>query len=760
VKVFIRFFFLLLLSGLVNAEIIKNISIKGLDNISRGTVLEYLPVEVGDELISDQVMSLKEAILKTDFFNDVEIEFYEGALTIKVVENPIIKFFEVLGFKEDLILSEEIIGNIKKNYGLENGKIFINKNFDSLVKDLTNLYQSNAFFGAKISIKKSVDTNNRIGVEINIDEGEQALIKKMSISGNTFFSDEELLDLFNIGEPDFFVINFFTEKDRFSKIELQSGIDLATSKYLNAGFLDIQIDSKNISFAKESNSINININISEGKQYLVDSISFTGELMGSDPGELRKIIDVDDNTPFGRKSIINGIDKITQLFENKGFAFTNISPIINVIPDSNKLKIDIEISPDSEIYIGRIVISGNNTTQDDVIRREMSIYEGQIYSREQILESIKNIKRLGFFSKVDYEIKKYQNESKVDILIDVIETKTGEVSIGLSHSNATGASLSAGISQKNILGTGNTLNASISNSSAVKNASFYFLDPYFNNFGHAVSYGFFDRTTDAAELDASSYILDETGLKFGYGIPTSTYGKIFSELKVSSVDLSCGESLKNIYEVSQCNNNDSLESSLSLSYEENSLNDFFFPSSGSKNIFKTTAGLPGSDFKFLQSEISHKSYYPFLKDKTFKFSSRGKVITPYGGDEVPFFKRFLEGGNSSVRGFDFNSLGAKYSGTDKPKGGEFSLFSSVAVASSLKFVGIDNPNMKISGFIDTGGISEKTNDFSFSDIRSSTGVQFSWLTPIGPIGLHFATPIIKKSGDSITKFSFDLGTTF
>jgi len=176
-------------------------------------------------------------------------------------------------------------------------------------------------------------------------------------------------------------------------------------------------------------------------------------------------------------------------------------------------------------------------------------------------------------------------------------------------------------------------------------------------------------------------------------------------------------------------------------------------------LLSSSISLPFSDNKYFQIESIFKKYSPILTEKTFKFSTRLKFASGYGNDNLPFYKRYYEGGSSSVRGFDFNSLGAKYS-DGKPKGGEVSLVSSIGVASNLDFIGIDNPNMRGILFTDAGTVSEKISDFSISDIRSSVGVQFSWLTPIGPLGFNFATPIIKKSNDSTRTFSFELGSKF
>jgi len=346
------------------------------------------------------------------------------------------------------------------------------------------------------------------------------------------------------------------------------------------------------------------------------------------------------------------------------------------------------------------------------------------------------------------------------MFITVLEQKTGEISIGLSHSNSTGGAITAGISQNNILGTGNTLDARLSNSDAVEEMSFYFKNPYINDAGHSLSYGITNRVLNASDLDTSDYNLDEMGFSFGYGIPLSEDSSIFSELLVVSNDLKCGSSLRLYDEVSQCGSNDDLDFTVSLSYNKNTLNDFYFPTDGTRTSLKSSVSLPVADFKYYLLESSVKGYKPVLDNKVFKYSSRFKTGSGYAGDELPFYKRVYEGGSSSVRGFDFNSLGAKYSTTNKPKGGELSWISSIGLGAPASIIGLDNENMRVSAFIDGGIISEKQSDLDFSEFRASSGLAFYWLTPIGPLGVHYAIPLIKKSDDLTTSFSFDLGTSF
>jgi len=276
--------------------------------------------------------------------------------------------------------------------------------------------------------------------------------------------------------------------------------------------------------------------------------------------------------------------------------------------------------------------------------------------------------------------------------------------------------------------------------------------------GHSLSYGFFSKNIEASNLEASTYSISEAGLNFGYGLPTSEKNNIFAEFRSSNINLTCGTDLKN-YEAEDCSSEDNLDINISLTNTYNSLSDFYFPTNGSKNQIKTTLGLPFSDLKYYKFESSFKKYSPIFDDKVFKFSSRLNFASGYGGNSLPFYKRYFEGGASSIRGFDFNSLGSKYI-NDKPKGGEFSLISSAGISSTMDFLGVDNENMRIIGFLDAGTISEKISDITFDELRASVGVQFSWLTPIGPIGLNFAEPILKKSNDKTESFAFELGKSF
>jgi len=763
-KKFFLYIFIIFISfhsTLVFSQKLESININGLDRLSRGTFLNYLPIESGDELNQEILDQSLKVLFNTDLFSKLSADFKDGVLTYDVSENPIIKYLDFKNYKDDLVLNNEVIIELRKNFKLNDGEIFSNKNLDKLLNNLKKLYQDNAFYKSKITVKTDLDSQNRIGIELDFDEGSKALIKKFNVSGNSYFSSDEILDLFDIGEPDLFIINYFTEKDNFSRLAYDAGLEKVVNLYTNAGFLDINLSNSKVSLNESENSVSIDIVLVEGVQYKVGKINFAGDLLQYSEKYLSSFIPLVEEDIFERTKVITGINEITDLYRNNGYAFAEVK--LRALPSNlstDHLELIIDIDTKKLFYINRIEISGNQRTQDDVIRREMQILEGQKYSKEELIESVKRIKRLGYFSSVEYNLKQVlDSPDKVNLYFELIETKTGEFAVGVSHSNATGASLNLSISQNNILGTGNTLKAALRNSDAVEELSFYFLDPHFNNDGHTVSYGFFDKTLDASNLDASAYSISESGINFGYGIPIFSDSDLFGEVKISSLKLSCGTNLSTRDEITQCANPDNNDITSSIKYSHNSLNDYLFPTSGTKQTISLLASVPFSDLKYYKIEGSYSNYRSIFDNKTLKLANRIKYATGYGGDNLPFYKRYFEGGTSSVRGFDFNSLGAKYP-DGKPKGGEFSMVSTIGLSSSMDSVGIDNPNMKFITFADAGMISEKATDFSLSDFRSSAGLGINWLTPVGPLGFHFAYPLLKKSEDLTKTFSFELGTTF
>jgi len=744
----------LILPTIAQADLIKSIEILGLNAISRGTVLSYLPVEVGDDYNKKTSSQIIRALYKTQFFKDIEVSQDDQVLKINIQENPHIKHIELLNYSDNVI-KEEGIKQVLKSMNLSQGKIFNKRELDKLISQIEATYISKGYYGIKITKTIEIDAQNRVGIEVDINEGEVARISTMKISGAKIHDEDDLLDLFEIGEPDFFILNYFTQKDHYSKVALDAGVEAMKSLYINSGYLDFKVSKIVTNLSEDKQSISIDIQVNEGSQYKVGTIEFTGDIHNQSTDTLNNLITISKGDVFERKEVIKSIQAITDLFADQGYAFANVNPITTEDTKTHTIDLNISVSLNKKVYINRITIIGNTRTQDEVIRREIGIAEGGLYSNTELNESIKKIKRLGFFSDVQMEVSKLKGfKDRINLHFSVEETKTGTFSIGLSH-----AAFNMGIRENNFLGTGNTLNAAFSHSVAVQEASFYFSDPFFTEDKHNISYGVFTKKLDGDGLDVSSYQIDEAGVSLGYGVPLTENTRINADIRISNRDITCGTTFSDVnHEFTQCASGDSSEVKTKLSWSSNTLDNFNFPTEGQKNSLSLDVALPIADFRYYKLDASHKSYQPIGNDITFALKGTIGLAQGYGSNELPFFKRYYGGGSSSVRGFNFNSLGATYI-DGKAKGGELSLLAGASIISPMKFVK-NSQNMRISAFIDAGSVEEKLTNFSVDEFRMSTGVAFAWLTPIGPLGFYAAKPLLKKSNDQTRTFEFTLGTTF
>ena len=732
-----------LLSFSLNAAPIKSIEILGLSAISRGTVLSYLPVEVGDEYNKQVSTQIIRSLYKTRFFKDIEVSQDDQILKIKLQENPHIKYVDIVNYS-DKVINEESIKQILKSMRLSQGNIFNKRQLDKFITQLEGTYISKGYYGIKITKTIETDIQNRVGIELDIDEGEVARINSMKITGTNVNDEEDLLDLFEIGEPSFFIINYFTKKDHYSKVALDAGIEAMKSFYINSGYLDFKVEKIKTELSENKQSIDINIQIIEGEEYKIGTIQFTGDLLNQSISDLKALLTISEGNVFKRKKVIESVQAITDVFADQGYAFATVNPVSSEDSKKHTIDLNIKISLNKKVYINRITIIGNTRTQDEVIRREIGINEGGLYSNTELDESIKKIKRLGFFSDVKMEVLKLKGfKDKIDLHFSVEETKTGTFSVGISHSNSSGVSFNVGIKEKNFLGTGNTLNAALSQSEAVQEASFYFVDPYFTQDKHSISYGVFTKSLDGASLDVSSYKIDEIGGSLGYGIPTTESTRINADLALSSRDIVCGTTFAGSgYEPTQCASNDKTEVKINLNWSLNSLDAYNNPTEGQRTRLSTDIALPIADFRYVKFDFSHDSYHPLPNDLVFKVNGDIGLARGYSNKELPFFKRYYSGGSSSVRGFDFNSLGVTYA-NGKAKGGEVSLLAGASIISPMKFIK-DSDNMRMSAFIDAGGVNEKISTLTLDEIRASAGVAFSWMTPLGPLGIYAAKPLIQQ----------------
>jgi len=747
---------------------IENISFIGLNNASEAELIKILPLKIGQEYTSSMSNEIIQSLFKTELFSDITISNDQNNLNISLKENPIIKYFNIdldsdSGFSnwlkgEKALISKEILEEHLADNMLSVGNPFTQKKIENFILMLETKYAESGYYNTIISQNISLDSQNRAGIELLINQGDRVKIESFKISGTEKLSEESLLKLFKIGEADMFIMNYFTNKDLFTEAEFKQGIDLMTNAYFDSGYLDFQILNIDSQLNENKEKISIEINISEGIQYQLGKITFEGETEIIGIPALQDSISMNQGDVFNRNLIIKDIQILTDMFADLGYAFVDINPITSEF--LNEVNINFDISLNKKVYINRITISGNTRTQDEVIRREIGVSEGGLYSRSVLRDSLNSLRRLGYFSDVQIATSEVKGmPDKIDISFSVEETQTGAVSFSMSHSNNYGISFGAGIEEKNIFGSGNTLNAEFKISESFNKISFYFMNPNFNDEGHSISIGAFKSEINDDDVAENSYEINSKGLSFGYGVPLSDNTRINGNLEFSEKDIKCSTLFSGSgYEANQCAKSSNDEVKATVSWNKNTLNDYLYPTKGINNSISSTISLPLGDYKYFSINANHSSYAPINDSTTLKLTADLNIAKGYGGKELPFYRRYFGGGSGSVRGFGNKTLGPLYP-NGKAKGGEISILGSANLITPAFFFD-NNEKMRMSAFIDAGNIFEKSSNIDLGDIRMSTGLGFAYLSPIGSIGAFISTPILKKDGDIIEDFGFSLGTGF
>jgi outer membrane protein insertion porin family len=747
---------------------INEINFIGLNNTSENTLLKEIPLEIGDEYLESSSDLIIKTLFQTGLFSDVSVINNQGILDITLVENPTIKYFEFnldkdLSFSswlrnEKMLITIEMLEIELKNNNLTVGNSFTQNLLDQFVSILETKYSESGYLNAVIDQKVDVDSQNRVGIELSIKKGKRVKIDKFKISGAEKVPEDILLKLFKIGEADMALFNYFTNKNLFTDDEFAQGIDLMTKTYFDLGYLDFKILNIESELNDEKENISLQINISEGIQYKLGKISFDLESEVFSKEELLKTITMNEGDIFNRSTIIKDIQTLTDKFADKGYAFVDINPVTSDYLDS--VNVSFVISLNNKTYINRITISGNTRTQDSVIRREIGISEGGLYSRSVLRKSIINLRRLGYFSDVQISTSEVKDmPDKINVNFSVSETQTGSVSFSVSHSNNYGISFGAGIKEKNIFGSGNTLNADLSVSQSYNRLSFYFMNPNFNDEGHSISIGAFRSEINDDDVAENSYEINSTGASVGYGIPLSDNTRINAELEYSQNEIKCSLLFSGAgYETSQCATKDNDEFKLKINWNKNTLNDYLYPTDGVNNALSLGVALPLGDYRYFDLNADHRSYRPVSDTTTLKLTGNFNLSKGYSGKTLPFYKRNFGGGSGSVRGFGNKTLGPLYP-NGKGKGGEIAILGSANLITPAFFFE-NNEKMRMSAFIDAGNIYEKSSNIKLGDLRMSAGFGFAYLSPIGSIGAFISTPILKKDGDIIEDFGFSLGTGF
>lgn len=719
-------------------------------------MFSYLPVKVGDTLDDEKAAAAIKALYATGFFKDVRLESENGVLLVVVEERPAIAQISIVGAKE---FEKDKLKEGLKQAGLAESRIFDRAMLDKAEQELKHQYISRGKYGVKITTTTTPLDRNRVAINFLVDEGKTAKIRKINIIGNKAFKEKELLSAFVLRTPG--LLTWFTKEDQYSKQKLGADLESLRSFYLNRGFLEFSIESTQVSITPDMRDIYITVNIVEGPKYTVSEAKLAGEMLVPE-ADLRKLIKIAPGDVFSRERLTESVKLITDRLGDDGYAFANVNASPQLDKEKQQVAFTFFIDPGRRVYVRRINITGNTRTRDEVIRREMRQFEGGWYSTSKINRSKQRVDRLNYFNAVSIETPAVPGTTdQIDINVEVKEKPTGAVMFGAGYSNMEGLILSGSIAQDNIFGTGKFVNLMVNTGSVNKTYSLSYTDPYFTRDGITAGFDLYKRTLNTATLVAvNSFNTDTTGAGLRLGIPINENDSIMTGLGVENVIIHLGNSSpqRNIDFVEKFGKS-TINIPWTLNWRRDGRDSAIWTTSGTTQRVAAEVGLPGGDLTYYKLSYDLRWYYPITDNFTLMLNGELGYGNGYNGKELPFFKNFFAGGNTSVRGYNISSLGPRDI-NNRTLGGNKRAVGSIELLFPMPGLKNDR-SVRPSIFLDAGSVWGPGGVVPQQEgLRYSAGIAVMWVSPMGPLKISIAQPLNSHPGDNLQRFQFQFGQQF
>ena len=741
-------------------ETIDEVVVTGNRRIEASAIMTVIKLKTGDLFFEEKVDDDIKSIFAIGSFTDVKAETSPSAkgikLTYRVTEKPVVR--DIL-FDGNKVLSSD---KLKEALEIKRNSIFSQKELLKSIVKIKKLYSDEGYSQAVIEPEKVNISPYELKLTLKVTEGDKILIRTIKFEGNKAFNDSKLKGLMETKQD--WWLAWLTGAGVYKEDVLKNDLLLITEHYMNNGYINIKLAEPKLELTPDKKALIVLVLLTEGDKFTTGQIDFKGDLLESKE-ELARKLKMKTGDVFSRGALRQEIFSLTDVYADKGYAFANVNPLTSMNSEKKIIDIVFDFEKGEKVYIERINIAGNPKTRDKVLRRQMRVSEGELYSGTGIKKSKQNLMNLGFFEEATIATSKGTSDNKLNLDVNVKEKSTGTFSIGGGYSSLDGFVGQGSIQQANLFGLGLKSNASVSLGGQSQTYSIGVTDPYFLDtkwslggdlFKSERQYDDYDQKTTGGDIK-SGYALSDTVSLF------LLYKYVQTDIADESFALKESKLLyPNIVTIK-----DATTSSITASISRNTTDYRIDPSSGMTNSLSVEfAGLGGTN-KFLRYIAQTAQFFPvgfgtvFMVKGTF-----GQIFD--AGAEIPIDENFYLGGISTVRGYDSRTI-SPYVLTP-----EYDAATGTFSGSNRVYVGGDTeaifnaeytfPLIKEAGvkgvlFFDAGNAAVGVND-TFSNILCSYGFGIRWFSPIGPLRLEYGIPLNPRNFDNSGKIEFSIGSFF
>lgn len=734
--------------SVVSGGTIESIRVVGNERIEAETVLSYFGVRPGDSFDPERIDSGLKDLFATGLFRDVTIRRENGTMIISVVENPIINRIAFEGNKR--VDDEDLEAELQ----LRPRVVFTQTRVQSDVQRILDIYRRSGRFAATVEPKIIQLEQNRVDLIFEIDEGPLTGVVAIDFIGNKEFSDGDLRDVVTTTESAWW--RFLSSTDNYDPDRLAADQDLLRRFYLGEGYADFRILSAVAELSAEGDGFVITITLEEGDRYRFGEMVVETSLKNLDPQSLQDQVTTESGDWYDAGEVDRTIGQLTDVVGELGYAFVDVNPRLSIDREEDVIAITYEIQEGPRVYVERIDIRGNVRTRDKVIRREFRVVEGDAFNTSKIRRSRQRVENLGFFSRVDVQTVQGSAPDQTVIEVDVQEQSTGELSLGAGFSTSDGPFGDISLRERNLLGNGQDLRLGFRLSSTRSRLDLRFTEPYFLDRDIAAGFDLFRIATD---LDSESSFEEESlggSLRGSFDVTERLRETVRYTLRrddIHDVDDDASAVVREEEGVT-------VRSIVGNEFFYDRLDNRLSPSDGYfARLQNDLAGL-GGDARFLRTTVGGGYYMPVTQ--SIIASVRSEVGYVLGiADDVRISDRYFLGGDS-LRGFASRGVGPRDTDSDDSLGGNFLYSGTVELSFPL---GLPE-ELQVRGriFSDFGAVTGLDNDDDTvedtASPRLAVGTGLTWRSPLGPIALDFAIPILKEDFDEEERFRFSVGTRF
>ena len=724
---------------LFKREKVAKVLITGNKRIEGDAIKKIIKTKPGDVYLAKSLSQDLKAVYSMGYFEDIRIEAEESpqgkVIIFKIKEKPTIR---IIRFKGNKVYKDD---EIKENLSIRTGSILNTFKVRGNIKLIEELYKEKSYHNVKVTYNIQQLENNQADLEFVIQEGGKVLIRHIIFEGNNAYAEKKLKKMMTVSEKGFF--SWMTSSGDLNREDLEQDIAKLSAFYYNNGYIQARVGEPQIEY--QGDWIDITIKIDEGPRFKVGEVDITGDLVLSEE-ELKKKLKITKETYYNREVVRNDVLALTDLYSDEGYAYAEISPRIDKKIDELMVNITYVVTKRKQVYFENINIGGNTKTRDKVIRRELKVYEQELFSGKGLKRSVRNLYRLDYFEDIKVDTVKGSADDKMILKIDVTEKPTGTFSFGAGYSSVENVFGMASITQRNFLGRGQILSLDAELGGTTTLYRLNFTEPWLFDIPLSARFDLYDWDTDYDDYDKQS---QGGGVKFSYPVFDFVRASVGYNYEVADIDNISELASESIKELEGKNTISSITTGLIY----DSRNKIYNPTKGSRHsITVEYAGL-GGDIAFTKYLAETGWYVPVFWDiVTFLHGETGYVHENSGG-YLPDYERFYLGGLNSLRGYGWRDVYVLDENGDEIGGDKYVQFNVEIMFPLLKKEGLVGLL-----FYDTGNVYNDNESIDLGDLRKTAGFGFRWYSPMGPIRLERGY-IIDSEGSG-GQWEFGMGGAF